>query len=296
MNSNDITWFEGNTVKTQPQVRFNEKGAISFNTTARKILPEYISFGFDSLSKQLIIREGIKKQGFHVTSTSKPFPALTIHMSQQQVTFPAVYYIQAAADTPNQWVCTLNNNTDTYLTKEIQKLAKVDSFSARTSDFMETLLSLYKSDIRRICRVTAKTIPKDDRYQIAQEGFIQAALHYNPNFHVFPDYALTHTKRYLESHINKYSSSYTEYYPLENTSPDGKSYETTPDTMACDSFDFVLNENTLKQMLTSLEFDVCQKLAEGYKKEEIVDMYHMSLSEYENALSTIRHAIGDICS
>lgn len=53
MNNNDIKWFDSSPAKSQPQVRFNQKGAISFSDTARKILPEYVSFGFHPSSKQL---------------------------------------------------------------------------------------------------------------------------------------------------------------------------------------------------------------------------------------------------
>ena len=232
-----------------------------------------------------------ENQGFHVSSTPKACPQLTVYMVQQKVSFPAVYCIQSMEDVPDQWVCTIINNTDTYLTKEIQKLAEVDIFSARSSDFMETLLSLYKPKLKKICQSTAKAIPSDDRYQLAQEGFIDAALHYNPNLHIFPDYALFHAKKYLQSQIGQYSGSYTEYYALEKTLPDGTCYNTNSDPLALESFDLVINDVILKQSLTSLEYEVCQKITEGYKEHEILDMYQISSTEYSDILDTIRTSL-----
>ena len=288
---NQIVWFEETVNEPPPQISINKDGYISIGSVARRILPEYVHFGFDASTKHLLLKEDTTKKGYHVNTVRKKNPRLTIFMSRHKVTFPAVFCIEENTSSPGIWEGTLLENTELYLIKEIQKLAAGDLHTARSCDSMQSLLELYHPRIRAICRSIGKTIPWEDRFQIAQEGFIQATLQYKSNLHIFSEYVMEHTKKFLKQHIARYSGSYKEFYPLEKSGRDGSSYETLSSKTALRSLEDMLNHCDLEQRLSPMEWNVYNRLSEGYTKEEIQDEYGLTSQQYSNIKNRIRKMV-----
>ena len=290
-DSNSIVWFESNPAPPPAQISINKDGVISFGSAARKLLPEYVQFGFNTASRRLLLKGDESKQGHHVNSTRKKDPKLTIFLSQQGVVFPAVYCVEESRDMKGVWEGILMTDTENHLIREILKLAAEDIFAARSCDPMQSLLDLYRPKLRAICRTMAKTIPKDDRFQIAQEGFIQATLQYRPNLHIFSDHVMAFTKKYLKSQIPSYSGTYKEFYPLERILPGGDSYEVFSSAEADASFETLSHKLDLERRLTPLELEVYQQLSKGYTQKEILDVCQLTPDRYLDILEHIRNVI-----
>lgn len=185
-----IDWFEKPTPQATACISFNCKGLISFNSAARQLLPDYVDLGYDRHTRILYLREGKKRKGLSVRNTSGTLKPLTISMANSGITFPVRYEIQAETAGDSIWQAEARYYDEKTLLKKIRSIR--DPKAARSSEEMQHLLLLYEETLRKICRSFSRSIPKADRFQLAQEGFLDGVLSYQ---HYLADFDGTSGRR-----------------------------------------------------------------------------------------------------
>lgn len=294
MTTNEIIWITRTNSYT-PIIRFNQNGEYSFNSIAQKNLSKYVRIGIDKSTSRLFLRSGTRADGVPVATQPKSFPELTRQLAKYSFPFPSSFYLAPDEAQPDLWVGTIHNQTEPHLLKAISKLSEKSAVTARQSPEMEDLLSLYHSQLKKVAYTTGRSIPFEDRFMIAQEGFIDAVLRYKPNFQVFQEYIIPEVRAHVKSQISLYSSYYKECIPLEKTSHDGKSsYSTFSDPAASRAFCLAIDEAALKSVLSELDYAVYQEMTNGLFPEEIMTQYHLSRVKYGTILKHLQNAIREI--
>ena len=73
----------------------------------------------------------------------------------------------------------LGGSSKERLTQAIRR--KGDLREARSCFEMGQLISLYDAFLKKICRSFARSIPREDRLQLAREAFVNAFFSHKPN-------------------------------------------------------------------------------------------------------------------
>lgn len=284
-----IDWFEKPTPQATACISFNCKGLISFNSAARQLLPDYVDLGYDRHTRILYLREGKKRKGLSVRNTSGTLKPLTISMANSGVTFPVRYEIQTETAGDSIWQAVARYYDAKTLLKKIRSIR--DPKAARSSEEMQHLLLLYEETLRKICRSFSRSIPKADRFQLAQEGFLDGVLSYQHYLADFDEHIRKTVVRFLKSQIPNYSAGYKECYSLPQTGTDGSEYEIYHSAKAEESFRDMLDKYDLSHTLTPLELQVHQLLKQGYIRSEICHMLHINVCVYNKTYSAIKKAL-----
>lgn len=287
-----ILWFEKPTSQANACIFFSHRGTISFNTAARQLLPAYVDLGFNKFSKTLYIREGKRRSSLSVKNASNNLKSLTISMAASGVSFPVKYEIKEKETPDPVWQAEAKYYDEDLLLKRI--LSIKDPKTARSCQEMAHLLAIYEGQLKKICRSFSRTIPKSDRLQLAQEGFLDAVLSYHPYLANFPDHVQKEVTRFLKSQIPNYSSSYKEYYSLQQTSKDGSEYENYSAPVSAQAFQNVLDEYDLSHVLTPLELNVYHMLSDGYTRSEICRALKINVCVYNKTHASIKRALSDL--
>lgn len=295
MKNETIIWFKNGATAKKSEIHFDDDGQICFNDAARQVLPKHVNLGLAAAKNclELYVCKSTSEDGMS-TARRKSNAALTTNMYERGIPFPCIFELNRYDAKSNIWTAVLINEAENILIADIQNASKTDGFSARSCHSMQKLLNIYHGELLSLCRKYAKTIPKEDRLGIAQEGFWQAALQYKPNLHKFRTFSANFVKNYLESNIKQYAAAYREMYSLEQQNADGKFYDIFDDPQAVSALDDVDMDVAVSRQVSATANDMYLLIKQGYDFEEIMDILHLSQIRMNLLRKELQTALQDI--
>ena len=283
-----IQWFKKDQPPPEAYVKFDADGYFTFDAPARRMLPPYVCMGFDWQSQLLYFQESSPGEGLP-TKKKAAFQELTRSMRDAGVRFPIQYRIQISPEGQGLWEALPPARDKERLTQAIR--CKEDLREARSCLEMGQLVSLYDAVLKKICRSFTRSIPREDRLQLAREAFVNAFFSHKPNLENFDDYLKKEVRSHLKSRIGDHAGYYREPYPLTKTGEDGSEYEVYGDPAAEREYEKARTKLDLAQVLSPLEQEIYALQLQGYLRKEICHMKRVNVCVYNKAAARIKRTL-----